>query len=165
MKNLIPSSTCACGSVKTASHQLIQCPLYQDDRQRYLSNLSCALTVNTLLFRNDRLSFLTNRDLFWAFSAISQQQSVLMPNALTPGIPSAWFTGTVHDIIHNKSYCPYRFYFLFKYHSAELLYKLHVKTSNHADRLQSYSCTLSQYGKRFNINIYCLFLHPIYDVY
>ena len=54
--------------IYTENHEKTRCLNYktfdQVERQRYLSNLPCSLTVNNLLFRKDRLSFLTNRDPF-----------------------------------------------------------------------------------------------------
>ena len=63
-RNLIPSPLCACGSVETVSHYLMQCPRYQLMRNRFIKDLPCAPTLDNLLFGNDRLTPDANKVVF-----------------------------------------------------------------------------------------------------
>ncbi len=60
-KSIVPSSACACGSVETATHYILSCPLFAEQRQRYLSSLPCPPILNNLLYGNEHLDETENR--------------------------------------------------------------------------------------------------------
>ena len=42
--NQCESSECVCGDIETVQHFILECPLYEDNRQKLQKNLSCNLT-------------------------------------------------------------------------------------------------------------------------
>ena len=63
-KSISDSPLCRCGSVETASHYLLYCPLYQQLRTQLLSDIPCPPLVDSLLYGDEHLSFQQNKQLF-----------------------------------------------------------------------------------------------------
>lgn len=55
-KNIVDSPLCTCGAVETISHYLLHCPNYIPQRHFYFRNLPCPITLNNLLYGDERLS-------------------------------------------------------------------------------------------------------------
>lgn len=62
-KSIIQSPLCLCGHNETVKHFLLHCPRYDVLRQRLIQNLPCPPTVNNLLYGNEHLSLLHNKDI------------------------------------------------------------------------------------------------------
>ncbi len=68
-KSIVESPLCACGESETASHFLMSCPLYNQQRQSYLSSLPCPPIPNNLIYGTDHLN---NNDNILVFSKVQQ---------------------------------------------------------------------------------------------
>ena len=62
--SLTETPNCACGSVETASHFLLYCPIYDRERRRFLLDLPCAPTINNYLYGNESLTEDQNKHVF-----------------------------------------------------------------------------------------------------
>ncbi len=63
-RSIVDTPNCMCGSAETASHFLLHCNNYHNERQLYLSNIPCPPLVDNLLYGNERLSFDQNTHVF-----------------------------------------------------------------------------------------------------
>ena len=63
-KNIVPSSSCSCGSYESTYHFFFQCPNYSQIRNRYLPNNLNDLNTNDLLHGKSNLTETENETLF-----------------------------------------------------------------------------------------------------
>ena len=63
-KNIVPSSSCSCGSYESTYHFFFKCPNYSQIRNRYLPNNLNDLNTNDLLHGKSNLSETENETLF-----------------------------------------------------------------------------------------------------
>ena len=63
-RSLVESPLCSCGLQETVSHYLLACNKYQHLRNRFLSDLACPVTLNNLLYGDERLSYDQNVSIF-----------------------------------------------------------------------------------------------------
>ena len=67
-KNIPDTSQCTCGNTETADHFLLECLLYNGQRQELFQVISliCPISVDVLLFGNSTLSYENNVKIFEA---------------------------------------------------------------------------------------------------
>ena len=65
-RNIVNSPNCACGSIETTEHFLLQCPLFDNPRQQHIGSLNpqTQLTTHLLLFGSPELTIIQNTDIF-----------------------------------------------------------------------------------------------------
>ena len=67
-KNIVESPLCVCGEAEDTKHFLFDCQHFQNVRHELLNKITtiCQPTVNILLFGNEQLSEIENRQIFLA---------------------------------------------------------------------------------------------------
>ena len=63
-KNIVDSPLCVCGKIEDTKHYFLECPLYNQLRRKYLSNLANNVNTNLLLFGDPNLSVSQNKSIF-----------------------------------------------------------------------------------------------------
>ena len=62
--NIVDSPLCVWGKIEDTKHYFLECPLYNQLRRKYLSNLANNVNTNLLLFGDPNLSVSQNKSIF-----------------------------------------------------------------------------------------------------